>query len=644
MVTTFQRCFAWFVLLWAWNVPIAQEANSNPVRTFGSIAELKKAAGAVKTNFPARVRGIVTYQQQERSVFFQDRSGGLFAGVTNSQPVKLGDLVEVTGVVGQGGFSPTLSNSQLRWVGRTEQPLAVKSSARHALEGTHDAQLLRLEGRLLEISARAGQVTLRLLDGSIPFHAELQSKDVPAEWLQWEPQSLLEVTGPISVAGDGSGLARSFRVLLRESSDVKLLETAPWWTFQRTLQVVTGLGLLVLGVLIWVAALNHQVRQQTKLLRERLEREHTLQSRYHDLFENAHELIFTLSPGGKITSVNKAAELALGRAREELATVNFNELLVPGDQPKFGSFLEASLKECATLQEFGIRTARGQDLLLELSTYCLKENEVPTGLQIIGRDVTERKKAEDEIARLNLSLEKRVEERTAQLEAANKELEAFSYSVSHDLRAPLRAIEGFAQILLEEAGGSAEGEEKELIVGMQKNARKMSQLIDDLLSFSRLTRSPLEKAPVKMTEMFKNVFEELRLNQKAYEVEFVLHPMPEAYGDLPMMRQVAINLLANAIKYSRKSPQPRIEAGAEKQGWETVYYVKDNGVGFDMKYSSKLFGVFQRLHSDREFEGTGVGLAIVQRVIHRHGGKIWAESKPGEGATFYFTVDSGKVA
>jgi signal transduction histidine kinase/HAMP domain-containing protein len=260
------------------------------------------------------------------------------------------------------------------------------------------------------------------------------------------------------------------------------------------------------------------------------------------------------------------------------------------------------------------------------------------GIAVFFTDITKYKQAEEEVRSFNQKLEAMVAERTRELEAANKELESFSYSVSHDLRAPLRSIHGYMNIFSEEYGGKLDDEATRLITIIQHNARRMGQLIDDLLSFSRLGRKELMKGTISMEDMVDSIWEELKREQDGRDIEFTRASLPPAFADSVTMRHVWTNLLSNALKYTNRKPKAIIEVGGSLEEDRILYFVRDNGSGFDMRYYEKLFGVFQRLHSQEEFEGTGVGLAMVQRIVHRHGGTIWADARPDAGATFYFAL------
>ena len=256
-------------------------------------------------------------------------------------------------------------------------------------------------------------------------------------------------------------------------------------------------------------------------------------------------------------------------------------------------------------------------------------------------DITAQRRAERAIRELNAQLEERVRQRTAQLQEANRELEAFAYSVSHDLRAPLRAMDGFSRILIEEFDDAVPAAAQRYLQRIRRNAQQMGRLIDDLLTFSRLSRRPLETRPVQPEELAREALRELSGEQEGRQVEISVHALPQVEADPRLLKLVFVNLLDNALKYTRSRESARIEVGVEESDDDSaapVFYVRDNGMGFDMKYAHKLFGVFQRLHTAEEYEGTGVGLATAQRIVQRHGGRVWAEAQVDEGATFYFTI------
>jgi PAS domain S-box-containing protein len=351
----------------------------------------------------------------------------------------------------------------------------------------------------------------------------------------------------------------------------------------------------------------------------------------------ANDIILLEDETRRIVEANDRAEQSYGYDRGELLALSIRDLHEPSSLAGFEARWEAAKKPGGILFETTHRRRDGSVFPVEVSARVIEVDGVGFRQSII-RDITERKRAREEIESLNQELEQRVQRRTAELEASNKELEAFTYSVSHDLRAPLRAIHGFSRLLEEEHAPQLSLKARHYLEMVRRNALQMGNLIDSLLALSRFGHQPLRTQTVAPAALARQAWEELGTEREGRRVEFVAGELPSCTADPALLKQVFANLLGNALKYSRRRETARIEIGCSTMANSCVYWVRDNGAGFDMRYADKLFGVFQRLHSQAEYEGSGIGLAIAQRIVQRHGGRIWAEAKLDEGATFYFTI------
>jgi PAS domain S-box-containing protein len=358
------------------------------------------------------------------------------------------------------------------------------------------------------------------------------------------------------------------------------------------------------------------------------------------IVESSDDAIIGKDLTGKVVSWNAGAERIFGYSAAEMVGTSIERLVAPDRPDEERRILEnAKRGETRIYETVRIRkNGNAVDLSLAVSPIRDAHGSI-VGVSSIARDITERKRAEEQILRLNAELEHRVQIRTAELTAANQELEAFTYSVAHDLRAPLRHIDAFTRILQEDFAGSFPAEAAQLLETIRRGSENMSRLVNDLLNLAHVGRQEMKKERTPLNALVEEVIAEMRRETEGRDIEWRVADLPSINGDPGLLKQVFANLLSNAVKYTRPRPKAVIEIGMRAMNDETVLFIRDNGVGFNMKYADKLFGVFQRLHRAEEFEGTGVGLAIVERVIKRHGGHIWAESELGKGATFYFSLD-----
>ena len=403
-----------------------------------------------------------------------------------------------------------------------------------------------------------------------------------------------------------------------------------------------------------------QAREETELLLEQ----------YTELYDFAPVGYFTLNPDGVIRASNLAGANLLGLERSLLLGRSFIPFIALPDRPSFAAFLgkviagtgkEELELELAPLREGNTplfvkieavtdsSCSRCRVAVVDITKRKQAEEELKRYREhlewLVGErtrslqaEIVERRRAELEVKELNANLELRVAERTSELQSTIRDLQTFSYSVSHDLRTPLRSINSFASVLLEDFSAGLDEEGKRLVNTIVQRTVNMGTLIDDLLTFSKISMQQLAVKPIDMTRLVRELVQGLASGGAGGAVDFRVAELPQGRGDRSMIAQVLENLLANAVKFSRNNKRAVVEVGSLEEEKENVYFVKDNGVGFDMKYVDAIFGVFQRLHSSEEFEGTGVGLAIVEQIVTKHGGRVWAESRPGKGATFYFSL------
>ena len=400
--------------------------------------------------------------------------------------------------------------------------------------------------------------------------------------------------------------------------------------------------LLIFLIILLVAIffiIRYNLMKRKKAEKQSKESEEQIQS----IFKFAPDAVITMDGNGRIANWNPKAETLFGWSAEEVIGKPLSDIIIPRryrDAHKHGllHFIHSGegplLNKQVEVQALH-KNGNEVDIALSISPTMVKEKHLFVGFV---RDITEQKAAQERIILLNADLT----QNNDKLEAANKELDAFSYSVSHDLRAPLRAIHGYTKMLSEDYVDKFDDDAKQMMDAVLRNAGKMGRLIDELLAFSRLGKKNLQITTLDMTKLATTVVNDIRYSLRTIKANIVILPLHPANGDAGLVSQVFANLISNAIKYSGLKDSPEIEIGWRKEDSKPIYYVKDNGVGFDMRYYDKLFGVFQRLHRDEEFEGTGVGLALVRRIITRHGGNVWAEAEIDKGATFYFSLNNNE--
>jgi PAS domain S-box-containing protein len=390
------------------------------------------------------------------------------------------------------------------------------------------------------------------------------------------------------------------------------------------------------SLVAWFSAVRRRVERELVRARDELQIEVAERTQQASLLNLTHDTIFVRDMSDVITYWNRGAEELYGWTAED-AMGKYSQQLLQTVFPVPVDDIRAELLRTNRWEGELKKTKADGTQVVVASRWSLRrdEQERPVAILETNNDITERKRREEEIQGLNQELAKR----STDLESINKELEAFAYSISHDLRAPLRHMAGYTELLQKRVSSGLDEKSNHYITMMLESAKRMGNLIDDLLAFSRIGRAETQKTLVNLAQLVREALSEVREDTEGRNIAWKIGALPDFYGDRSMLRLVLVNLISNALKFTRTRPQAEIEVGcANGTTDDFVIFVRDNGVGFDMKYVNKLFGVFQRLHQATEFEGTGIGLATVQRIIHRHGGRVWAEGAVDGGATFYFSA------
>ena len=389
-------------------------------------------------------------------------------------------------------------------------------------------------------------------------------------------------------------------------------------------------------LIIWFSTVRRRVERELLQSRDALEKEVTIRTQQASLLNLTHDTIFVRDMSDIITFWNRGAQELYGWTAEEVIGKHSHQLLHTVFPVPMGEIQAELLRTGRWEGELEKTKADGTHVVVA-SRWSLRrsDQESPVAILETNNDITERKRGEEEVRKLNQELGKR----TIELETINKELEAFAYSISHDLRAPLRHMVGFGELLQKNAASILDDKSRRYVMMILESAKRMGILIDDLLAFSRIGRAESRQTMVSLEQVVKEIQGELSQETEGRKISWRIGPLPDLYGDRSMLKLALVNLISNAVKFTRTRPGPEIEIGCgEKRKDGVVLFIRDNGVGFDMKYVNKLFGVFQRIHRTEEFEGTGIGLATVQRIIHRHGGRVWAEGLVDRGATFYLSL------
>ena len=601
-------------------------------------AELMRYAPSEGFDALLRVRGAVTWCQTGQWLYIRDGAAPLRIQTAQKTAARPGDVVEAVGFAAPGEYGPLLRHAVYRVVARGDAPAPVAVTAQTALASPPDANLVRIEGLLMNRVRRTHDQVLVLEAGGMIFNARLEEGKTGDRLAGLDKGSRVSLMGICATGAPRDGSAASFEILLRDREDVRLLEAPPWWNTERAVSALGALTALILAAVVWVAVLRRRVARQTRIIRERLERERALEERYRDLFENANDFIFTCDMEGRLTSINKAGERISGYRREEIMGMKASAF---PSTPEGTGVIDGALERLRTGEPVTFEMEQaGKDgalRFMEVSAHVVRHPGREPEVEAIARDISERKRAEAEL-----------QQAKAAAEAASRAKSQFLANMSHEIRTPLNGLMGMTELALET---DLSAEQRDYLATVQTSAEALLEIINEILDFSKIEsgRMLLDPAPFELAPLVEEALRPLAVRAArkgvAFDVQISAAARPWFLGDAVRLRQVLVNLAGNAVKFTERG-RVRVEveaAGAGESGVELRFAVEDTGIGIPREKHEQIFEAFVQVDGSmtRRYGGTGLGLAISSRLVALMGGCLWVESEPGRGSIFRFTVKLG---
>jgi two-component system, sensor histidine kinase and response regulator len=639
--------------------PAPQDPSLIPLRTADSLLRYTpkgdtehriRVEGVVLYHLPPQTGAVTPSAQSGQPLYLRDQTGGLAVQTTQGSALQPGDRITVLGFPGLGEASPILQDAAVLLLGKDRPPEPVTVNPSVILNQGMDAQLVRVEARLMRQSRDTNRITFFLQSSNTAFTARLtliKTNERPVntaildQYASWRNGSLLEFTGVSVLQTDADRSPQTFRLLLRTPADVKLLESPPWWNLKNALTLLAVMGLFLLAIMVWAALLRRKVREQTAVIREQLKHESALEKQYRDLFENAHEMVFTLNLQGCFTSLNPAGEQISGYTRAEALGRRFDQCFAGSQAPRFQPWLaQARQQQIIPSLEIDLRVKSGEIRTLDISGRLMVRDGQPIGFQGIARDVTDRKRAEVELQKAKNAAE-----------LANRAKSDFLANMSHEIRTPMNGVIGMINLMLD---SELDPEQRDFAETVRISAESLLSLLNDILDFSKIEAGKLhlEQIDFDAREVVENTMELLaeRAANKGLElVSLVPQDTPCGLrGDPGRLRQILMNLVGNAIKFTETGEVfVQVSCPSQTATHATLMLeVTDTGIGLDAATQQTLFRPFTQADASttRRFGGTGLGLAISRQLSSLMDGQIGVRSAPGQGSNFWFTVHLEKQA